>query len=515
MKLFGNTSGSHVRRDEDQAPKQPVNSRADTVSFAAREDRPVRETPAPAPQRSRPVRERPAPPPRRERGVEARAAVAVLPERKKHSFLIGYLIYIIVFLLLIGAGLTVLWLRMDAYEKSRPYKAMDALMSQMSADDWRGRLSSAGVEDSYIDSLDLQTATYVKKLGEYTDQRPVYSIRFGKKPMFVASLKEGQALRFGYHAWEPDSLTVVDSDLTVFAPEGAVITVHGQPVGPESVAQRNAQPITLGPLEADRSDIPGLTKYVLTRCYAIESIEVFDAEGNALAQSYSRRNAYYYPPLTSGYVIEAPSAVTVKVNGIALTEENSEITRTPLEDFEGLGDSVPVSPAELRYVIDGLMLRPNVEAVFENGDTLAPTEETEEGWVYRLQPDPDFAAEQESYILTVFDAYIAFLGNRDGELYKNYQRYQSYLLPGSDAAKRAEKSLDSLYWVSGRDTALDGVELGDVIRYGDNCFTAWLDFTRRLVDGGEDNNSYLFIFVRSNGQWRVARVMNKTSFFRQ
>lgn len=515
MKLFGSTSGSHVRRDDVPELKRQTVDRAAPPAPAPVRERTVIDSPAPAPRQTRPVRERPAPVQRRDRYSETRTAVAVLPERKKHGFLIGYLIYLIVFLLLIAAGLTVLWLRMDAYEKSRPYKAMDALMAQMTAADWRDQLSSAGVEDSYIDALDLQTASYVKKLGEYTDQHPVYSIRFGKKAMLVASLKEGQALRFGYHAWEPDELDIVDSDLTIFAPEGAVVTVHGQPVGPEAAVQRNAQPITLGPLEAERSDIPGLTKYILNRCYAIESVEVFDAEGNALSQAYHRKNSYYYPPLTSGYVIEAPSGVTVKVNGVTLTEENASITRTPLEDFEGLGDSVPVSPAELRYVIDGLMLRPNVEAVFENGDVLTPYEEKEDGWVFRLLPDPVFAAEQESYILTVFDAYIAFLGNRDGELYKNYQRYQSYLLPGSDAAKRAEKSLDSLYWVSGRDTALDGVTLGDVIRYGDNCFTAWLDFTRRLVDGGEDNNSYLFIFVRSNNQWRVARVMNKTSFFRQ
>ena len=109
---------------------------------------------------------------------------------------------------------------------------------------------------------------------------------------------------------------------------------------------------------------------------------------------------------------------------------------------------------------------------------------------------------------------VFVLGNRNADLYGNYRRYLSYLVPGSEAALRAEKSLDSLYWVKGRDTTLDAVSVGDVMRYGDDCFTVWLDFTRRLVDGGEDNNSYLFIFTRYNNEWRVVRVMNKTSFIR-
>ena len=503
MKLFGNSSGKHLLRDD------PI--------FAETHPRPIRQQTDNVPDAQQAAKR-----------ADARTSVAVLerpetviatpapeaPVRTKSRFLTGYLIYVIIFLLIIAGGLTVLWLRMDAYELSRPYRPMDEYMQAMSASDWRDMLSDAGVEDSYLDTLDFSSVSYGKKLGEYSDTHPVYSIRFGKKNMVTATLKEGPALRFGYHAWTLDSMTLVESGLTVYAPEGALVTIHGQPVGPECISQRDALPIELGVLEANRTDIPGLTKYVLNHNFSADDLVVTDADGSTIELGYQKGNSYYYPPMTSGYVIEAPSLATVSVNGIVLTDDNAQIEREPLEDFEDLGGFIPITPADVRYEIDGLLVRPTVKATLPNGTELSPAEESDDGWVFRLQNDAAFAAEQKDRILTIFDAYIAFLGNRNSDLNGNYKRYLAYLVPDSDAAKRAAKSLDSLYWVKGRDTSLDGVELGDVIRYGDDCYTAWLDFTRRLVDGGEDRNSYLFIFTRYQNEWRVVRVMNKTSFIR-
>ena len=515
MKLFGNSSGKHIRREDVPPPRSSLEPQEQTENVQR-----------PQPERriepdTVPAVERVTASARTATAVAERPPATVVdaepewnPEKRTSHFWRGYLIYILVFLLIIAAGLSVLWLRMDAYERSRPYRPMDALMEANTPESWRKQLFSAGVAESYLDTLDFNAASYTKKLGVYTDEHPVYSIRFGKKTMLTATLRESRPLRFGFREWMLDSLTLVDSGLTVFVPENATVKLNGTKLGAEYIAERNAQNITLGPLETVRNDIPGLTKYVLNHVFSADGILVTDAEGNDLDLGMQKGTAYYYPPLTSGYVIEAPNAVNVTVNGVTLTDGNAEITHKPLEDFEGLGDSVPVRPEDLTYVIDGLIAVPEVKAVFPDGSELYPAETDEDRWIFRLEPDADFGKTMEDRILTVFDAYIAFLGNRNADLYGNYRHYLSYLVPGSEAAQRAEKSLDSLYWVKGRDTSLDSVSVGDVIRYGDDCFTAWIDFTRRLVDGGDDDNSYIFIFVRYNNEWRVVRVMNKTSFIR-
>ena len=511
MKLISRNSGKHIRPDPPQKTTETIRKPEPLVVSPVPQEPASKEnsTRKPEPQAVR-VIPKPEPP-----QTPAAPVPSSPPKQKKpFSFRRGYLIYILLCLLIIAAGLYVLWLRMDAYERSRPYRPMEALISEKSAADWRDFLSNAGVDDGYLDTLELDKADYVKKYGVYADDRPVYSVRFGKKAMLTASLREGVPLRFGYHTWDLESLTPVDSGLTVFAPADAVVAVSGVPVGADSVTQLNAQSLTLGVFETARDDIPGLTKYTLNECYTTERISVTDASGNPLSLGYQKGNSYYYPPLTSGYVILAPSMVAVTVNGVTLTEENSAITRTPLEDFEGLGDSVPVHPEDVRYVIDGLVARPVVKAVLPDGSLLPIDDETENRFTFCLRTDDAFAEEQRQLIFEVFDAYIAFLGNRDAELTANYQRYLRYLVPGSEAADRAQKSLISLTWITGRDAALDTVSLNSVIRYSEDCFTALLDFTRKLPNGSDDNSSALFIFVRYNDQWRVLRVMNKTSFIR-
>ena len=522
MKLISKNNGKHMRPDlpptQPNDKQNPLNPVSEPTERSPRSDasRSTGATPLSASVPHADPLNRSVPLNSEGSFSETQASTSEKPEKKKKhlSFAYGYLIYILVFLAIIFVGLNILWRRMDAYERSRPYRPMDQLMSDHNASDWRRILSEAGVEDGYLDTLALDQASYVKKYGDYTDDKPVYSIRFGKKTMLTAFLKDGGSLSFGYHTWILDRFATVDSGLSVFAPEGATVFVNGSPVGPDCLIQRDAQDVTLGALESGRSDIPGLTKYLLNDCFTDERITVKDADGEQLTLGYQKGNSYYYPPLTSDYVILAPSLVTITVNGITLSEENAIITRTPLADFEGLGDSVPVHPEDLRYEIDGLVARPVVKAILPDGSNLPTDEEEGNRFVFRLHTDESFAEEQKPLIFKVFDAYIAFLGNRDAQLAQNYQTYLSYLVPGSEAAERASMSLGSLTWVTGRDAALESVSLNSLIRYSEDCFTALLDFNRKLPDGTDDQNSALFLFVQYQGQWRVLRVMNKTSFIR-
>ncbi|MBR1659463.1 MAG: hypothetical protein IJ705_04015 [Oscillospiraceae bacterium] len=435
------------------------------------------------------------------------------PVRKKsHRFLAGYLIFLSLMIVLVAGLLALLWFRMDVYERSRPYRAMDSWMEQSDSRYWHDMLRGMGVEESYVSTLALDDVEYYKKLDAYTDEAPVYGIRFGKKTMMTATLKPGRALPFDSHVWEIGDVELVPSGLTVYAPENAVLTVYGKVAGPECLVQKDAQPVEAGPFEAQLDSFPGLSKFVLNWIFTNEGLAVTDPDGTPLDMAYSKGNAYYYSPLTYGYVIDAPSEAIVSVNGIPLTEENAEISSVPLEDFAGLEGSVSAIPADLTYVIEGLVARPTVEAAYADGTTLAPPEVTEDRWTFSRVPDEAFKTEHEAYIMQVFDAYIAFLGNRGGDMYGNLYNYQQYLVPGSEAFDRAARSLDSLYWFQGRDTALESSQLGEVLRYGADTFTAELSFTRRGTDGTEDSNTLLFIYVNYNGAWRVVRVMNKTSF---
>ena len=328
--------------------------------------------------------------------------------------------------------------------------------------------------------------------------------------MLILNMVPGEQLDDTHHVWEIGTVEVVPSGLTVYVPEGAVITVDGVAIPEDRLTERNAQPLSLGPFESDREEAPGLSKYALDDVYGIDNLTVTDRNGNVLELSYSRKNAYYYAPLTSSYVISAPSVAAVTVNGILLTEENARVVRRSLEDFEGLEAYVTDVPEYLTYTVEGLVDRPAVAASLADGTVLTPTREMDRRWEFDLENDPGFMAEQDGYIREVLDAYMAYSGNRGSDVIGNYARYSNYLYPGSEAADRASRARESIVWVGNRNTWPESVTIEEVIRYGANCYTALLDFTV----AGEDPSSYLIIFYRpwDTEPWKVIRIMNKSAF---
>lgn len=457
----------------------------------------------------------------RAEGFRSESASETAARRKKSAFRRGYLIYVLCFLLVIAAGLLLLWERMDVYERSRPERAVNAWLAEKSAADWRALLEEKGVDEAFLDTLNLSDAESYKKLDAYTEETPAFGIRFGGRTMLTATLAPGEALGFGSHAWVLSGTELTGSGLTVYAPEDAVLTVDGVPAGDDCLVQTNAQSLTLGVFERDAlAETPGLAKYVINTIYTTDRLHVSDAEGRELPQSYSSGMSYYYPPLTSDYRITVPAGASVMANGVPVTEENAafaDVKGEPFPEYEifaGIEDSVEIeipSPDARIWTLEGLVARPSVAVSMPDGTELSPAEETENAWVYAWAPevteDAGFAAEQEEFILKVFDAYIAFTGNRGRNLNGNYARYNAYLVPDSDAAERARRALPSLEWVKNRDTDLvaDSVEVTEVLRFGDKCFTA--ELTYETVKG--EANRIVFAFVPYNGSWRVVRVMNR------
>lgn len=428
--------------------------------------------------------------------------------KKNKRFVIGFIIYMLLLLGLILVGLALLWRMMDAFERSRPNHRMEAYLAETDSDHWRNILLDKGVGKSFVNTLDLEDASFYKKMGLYTDAVPAYGIRFGNEDMLTVSLKSGEEISFGYHLWEIGSVDIVGRSLFIFAPQDAVISRDGEPIGKDCLIQENAQELELGVFDKNRKDIVGLSKYQLDYTYDTDGIVVEDRAGNVLELSYSSGNEYYYAPFMDDYKITVPAGSLVRVNGIALNGENAKIESHANEDFEGIEEFLPFVPGQEVYTIEGLIMPPDIEVETANGNRLIADTE---GRDYLYEIDDEIPDELNQYIMQVFDAYIAFSGNRDGNLTANYNRYKACLVPESEAAERAYNSRASLKWVSGRDAWLKSAAIKKYIAYSDELFTCQINFSM-INEESEDANAYLFIFVRYNGQWRVVRILNKTSY---
>ena len=422
----------------------------------------------------------------------------------------GYLVYMLVLTGLLFAGLAVLWFSMDLYERSRPQNEIKELLEEKDSAYWNRYLLDCGVGESYLNTLSLSDVSFYKKMDAYTDEAPAYGVRFGKTAMLVVTLKAGRELGFGFHQWEIDSIRLLGSGLYIYAPENARIRVRGELIGEEYLVKRNAQPLALNELEAGRDDAPSLSQYRIDSIYDNTEVSVEDAEGNELSLSYEQGKAYYYAPVTHTYVIKAPASAELTVNGVVLTEANAKIDTEPNAYFEGLESYLSFTPEITVYTVDGLVLRPTVEAEDSGGLTLSCAEE-ENGFVFTPETVEEITPEISRLTKDAFDAYIAYLGNKGGNWASNYDYYTRFLVPGSEAADRARKARSSLSWVKGRNTALQAMSIEGYTIYADDCFTAQINFTV-ATDKAEGTNGLLFVFVKYLEQWRIVRVMNTTSY---
>lgn len=425
----------------------------------------------------------------------------------KNKFVLGFTVYMLILFSAILIGLALLWKRMDAYEQSRPEHALEALIARTQADYWSSLLLGEGVPESYVSTLDFTDISFFKKMEISGGGPPVYGIRFGDTEMLHVYLKGGRGLSFGYHQWEVDYIEKAESRLFLYVPLDAVIRVE-KGEADSRLVQENVPGVEISPFDKNRKDAPRLAKYHLPGTYDMNGVTVTDKDGNLMELSYSQGNSYYFVPPVDDYTIIVPSGSKVRANGILLDAKNSSFETRSMKDFEGIEDFVPFVPKQDIYTIEGLLLPPDVTVETVAGSLSVFANEDK---IYLYEQEDELSEDLSKYIMTVFDAYIAYSGNRSGELAQNYQRYLSYLLPGSEPAQRASKAQASIAWMSGRDARLKSAEVRDYVSYSEELFTCRIYFSLRDVESQEDN-VYLFIFRKYNGEWRVARILNKSSF---
>lgn len=430
-------------------------------------------------------------------------------KKKKSVFGRVFAIYMLCLFVCIMGGLVLLWMRMDAYEKSRPERAVEAYMALCDSNYWSKLFDYNGVSKEYADAFLAEDVSFVKKLEMYTDDAPVYSIRFGDKEAFSISLTKGNKLMFGYNEWEIGDEKLTGSKVCIYVPENAIIAINGKEVSQDYLVQKNAQEVQLGVFDANKESGYGLGKYQLETVYTVDDFVVKDDSGNILELSEASGSSYYYAPIAKDYKIAAPADSIVTVNGIEVTQSNADVQSCPNKDFEGLEDFVDALPEQKIYTIEGLIMKPDIVVKTADGNTLEASVESND-YTYGIPP-AEIPAKLSEYVMTVFDAYIAFIGGRGGNLEGNLNRYISYAAPDSDVYIRAKGAWRSLQWVNGRDGRFQSAVINKYIPYSDKLFTCQIDYT--VADDKEENaNSCLLIFVKYKGEWKLAKILNTTSF---
>ncbi|MBR6094869.1 MAG: hypothetical protein IKP92_07615 [Lachnospiraceae bacterium] len=221
---------------------------------------------------------------------------------------------------------------------------------------------------------------------------------------------------------------------------------------------------------------------------------------------------------TQDYIINAPSGYKVTVNGVEVSDNYLTGNNANLKLFANASDYVTI-PQMVEYKIPALSAQPTVtvtdEAGTEHGCTLSGNTFTAAFGTESEMPS-DLSAEA----LNIAETWSLFMTADLGGAKYGLDKVRQYLIPDSfydGLAKGWAGGIDITFTSAHtlQNPAFKNVEIGEYIRYTDDCFSCHIRFDKpmHLTRTGEDivdSTSSTYLFVKYNGQWCLVDMVADT-----
>ena len=447
-----------------------------------------------------------------------------------------FLLFWTMLLLMLGFLVCVVFYKYTAvYEETRPERTMDALMAEMSEEDWRETLAaSAGGVSEYEDARELfddyfdrtvkgKTISYRRDLSRSDETQAVFAIYAGPARIGEVRLLPHQSderFSFGRSQWEVDSITsktLSDSlqalTVQIEAPDGVTPFLNGTAVGQEKIVDPAVALTQLSELE-QRFDAPGprMVRYEVGPLYG--QIAVSDPDGNEIAPAGEPEDGVLryviMPSTTYSFRVEAPEGVTVSVCGAELGEEQVRSREQTM--FRGLSDYLPEGGYDtLRYEADGLYIEPQIRASY-NGVELSPVIGGDGRYIYFYPDDDDISIAMHQAVEGFFDAYMYYTSDKYNGV--SLKDVTDRILPDTELYSYFSHSYDAMIWASATEMDQKELRFDNFHRVGDKCFTCTIlykaDFTATQWYGKDSyarEDGYKMVFIRGEeGQWLAATM---------
>ena len=213
------------------------------------------------------------------------------------KFIIGLLIYVVLFLVVAAVGLGVFWKFIASYEASRPKNTLKAYVEQLTVEQMcegsdelyasvDQNIQSREQFDQVIRDAVTESVSYAKKSSESTENRQVYVLRTGKTPVGRFVIEAGEADVFGFRIWEVaessfDFSYLMTEGISVTVPEDYKVSLNGHLLSESYITKTGIEYTSLGGFYDDY-DLPAMVTYSASNFLGEGLVEVADNEGNVV-----------------------------------------------------------------------------------------------------------------------------------------------------------------------------------------------------------------------------------------
>lgn len=231
-----------------------------------------------------------------------------LRKQKKSHFLLGMLLYAVVFLGLTWWGLAEFWDFIEAYELSRPVYAVDSYIGQLTADEiydhapaFTDQLnydlqSEEACRDLVAEALSGEFK-YARKASASNDATQVYVISNGDLEVGSITIQAQSPDAYGFTPWtvtekEFDLSALLHEPVSMTVPEDYALLVNGVALGDSYVT---ASGMTFDALEPfNRSyETPTMVTYTAGPFLGAPELTVTDAAGNPVTVTEAEMPEFY------------------------------------------------------------------------------------------------------------------------------------------------------------------------------------------------------------------------------
>lgn len=212
----------------------------------------------------------------------------------RKRFVIGMVVYAVVFLVIAGIGLAIFWNFIDAYEQSRPMNAVKAYVASVTEQDYydgseallnqldsniQSRAEACGVIKASV----TEPLSYAKKSGESTEDCQVYVLRSGKQVIGQFAITAGEPDKYGFRQWSVtessfDFSHLLSERISVTVPSEYVVSVNGNTLDESYITEKDIPYTELEEFYDDYT-LPTLVTYTVENFLGTLTLDTADAQG--------------------------------------------------------------------------------------------------------------------------------------------------------------------------------------------------------------------------------------------
>ena len=214
--------------------------------------------------------------------------------KKNRRFLLGMVIYALVFLLVTAGGLWVFWQFLDAYELSRPGTCVDAYLESLTTGHIRevckpflasldGNIQNEDQAFAVIQEALAEPITAAKS-SKSTSHRMVYILRSGENKIGSLAIVPGEPGDFGFAPWQQemeefDFSWLRSGDISITVPSEFTVSLNANPLDEGYITQRDIPYPALQEFHGEL-EMPTMVTYTAGNFLGELDFTVADPEGN-------------------------------------------------------------------------------------------------------------------------------------------------------------------------------------------------------------------------------------------